>query len=356
MRPLVKTIDLSAYRHNLQVLKSLGRIIPVVKADAYGHGLANLLVVIQDYPYLAVACIEEGLFLRELGYLGGIILLSGINYQDEISLCACYNLIPVIHNYDQFKYLKNTGKNIFAWLKIDTGMHRLGFSPENYPDLFQAAINLERQNCVRFLGIVSHFACADEMDNKLNYQQLSVIKQISIPNHWQKSWCNSAGFLRDDLRGGDWARVGLASYGISPFANKTAKDFGLKPVMQLSSQIIAINKLKAGDNAGYGQAFTADCDGFLAVIALGYGDGFSRSIESGKVKILLNKQFFPIVGRVNMDMTLIWLGNYDQAKVGDRVVIFGENAPIEHLALQADTISYTLTTMLNKRVNIKILS
>lgn len=361
MRNLVKRIDLAAYRHNLARLAQLAEtamLMPVVKADAYGHGVANLLPVLLDAPILAVACIEEALSLRALGVNAPIMLLAGVFSADELPECADKAFIPVLHTMAQLEWLaKYVGRvPIKSWLKIDTGMHRLGFTPQAFTANLSTWLELEKQNKVRWQGVLTHFACADEMQNALNYAQLHQIKALDLPFGWQKSWCNSAAILRDELRGGALMRAGLSSYGVSPFMGQTAQALGLKPVMRLETLVIAVRELAKGESAGYGQHFIAPERGYLATIALGYGDGFSREIVSGRVQVKIADALYPLVGRVAMDMALVWLGNAPVA-VGERVLLWGESPlMLEQVAQSVDTIPYTLTTSLSARVRSELIN
>lgn len=352
MRALKKIIDLQALRHNLQQLTGLAagaEIIAVVKADAYGHGVGNLLPALTQVKQLAVACMDEALYLRHLGAQQPILLLEGIFHREAIELCAEQNFIPCIHQSEQLHRLRGSS-GIRAWLKVDSGMHRLGFDI-NRRDWLSAAQALPE---VHWLGILSHFACADAVDLTDAETRLRALQALKIPAGWQRCLANSAAlFALPDARA-DAVRPGLALYGMSPFSHRSAADLGLKPVMSLQTEVLALHRLSQGEYAGYGHGFRAGSSGNLATIALGYGDGFPRAVESGKLHFALNGKTYPLVGKVAMDMSLLWLGE-DEAQVGDKVLIFGEENPIETLALQAGTIPYTLTTMLTSRVHAEVL-
>lgn len=270
MRPLRALIDVSALRANLHTLQARAgsaQVIAVVKANAYGHGVGNVLPALDDAAQLAVACIEEALQLRQLGAKQPIILLEGIFDIDEIRLCAREHFIPVIHDETQLEWLASLPQyTLDAWLKVDTGMHRLGFLPEVLPEVFNRAKELRHIN---WQGVVSHFACADE-DNLYHAQgQLDTLTDIVLPKNWQWCMANSAGLLRMNQAKLDWVRPGLALYGMSPMAGTIGADFGLKPVMSLVTKVLAVRSLKEGESAGYGQGFTAPESGYLATIAVG---------------------------------------------------------------------------------------
>lgn len=355
MRALQKTISLPALRHNLGCLRQAAphaQIMAVVKADAYGHNVKAILPALYDVPALAVSCLDEALILRQAGAKQEIILLEGVFSREEYALCAEHQLQCVIHHIPQLDWLNQCHfpHKIKTWLKIDSGMHRLGFRPEEVPNV------LETRNAplADWQGYVSHFACADEEDDAPTQAAWQALRKlIPTATHMQACFANSAAILRYPYTHADWVRAGIALYGISPFAQGCGADLGLQAVMRLNTQIIATHQLHAGESAGYGYAFTAPTDGCLAIIALGYGDGFPRERKQAssqeRVTFSVNGRRYPLVGRVCMDMSMLWLGE-DQAVIGDEVVIFGDDQPVETLARQIGTIPYTLTTMLTARV------
>ncbi|MDO5090285.1 MAG: alanine racemase [Cardiobacteriaceae bacterium] len=339
MRPLRKIIDLQAFAHNVQVLgrqAPRAKLVCVVKADAYGHGVANLLPELKKMETFAVACIEEALALRALGLRQPVWLLEGVFHPDELPLCVAEGFVPWLHNAEQWQWLQQLTPELPHWLKVDSGMHRLGFAPKD----------IAAKRGAHCQGIATHFACADEEDLHHARGQLAAFQQIEGK---AKSAANSAAVFALPEAHFDWVRPGLALYGMSPFAHRSAADLGLRAVMTLETQILATRWLARGESAGYGAHFVADTDGYLATIALGYGDGFARQIASGEVMLRAGGKTCPLVGRVAMDMCLLWLGK-DALPVGARVVVFGEGHAVETVAAQAATIPYTLTTMLTARV------
>lgn len=348
MRPLRKILSTQAIKHNLTVLQqsALGaKVVAVVKANAYGHDARTVAACIPESTPLAVACIEEALDLRTAGFQHEIWLLEGIFTADESALCAEQNFTVCVHSLHQLTWLATSGVAHKIWIKLDSGMHRLGFALDDLS--WQSALrDCPQLECV---GVMSHFACADEDDLRHARAQLVALEQSALPKHYARSFCNSAALLRLPEAHGDFVRAGLSLYGIYPCTTQSA--LPLQPALTLETEIIALRHLKQGESAGYGAAFVAPHDGYLATIALGYGDGFPRAIESGKVMLYLREQkrFVPLVGRVSMDMSLLWLGE-QSAFLGDKVVVFGTENPIERLAIQANTIPYTLCTMLTPRV------
>lgn len=355
MRPLRAYIDLSALRHNLRVLSDragAARVMAVVKANAYGHSVRAVLPALSDAPQLAVSCIDEALTLRSLGARQPIVLLEGIFDADEIGVCAREHFVPVIHEPRQLQWLRAApAERLQAWIKVDTGMHRLGFQPAALDEVILGA---QRMPHIDWQGVVSHFACADEEDLDHAARQLRCFEQIVLPEGWQRCLANSAALLRLPQATFDWVRPGLALYGMSPMAGRTAADIGLRPVMRLRTEVLAVRTLRAGECAGYAQGFIAPSSGQLATIAVGYGDGFPRAIRSGAVRVRVGAQTYPLVGRIAMDMALVWLGDA-HVNVGDEVVLWGAEHPIEQVAAAAETIPYTLTTMLAERVRREVI-
>ena len=347
MRPLRKIIDLQALAHNRQILQAQAgsaQMMMVVKADAYGHGLANVLPELAKAPLFAVACIEEALALRALGLRQPVVLLEGVFTADELPLCAAQGFVLWIHDARQLGWLRALPQRLPFWLKMDSGMHRLGFVGKDMNAAIEAAKSLDCQ------GIASHFACADEADLSHARAQLEAFRAVALPAHWQRSAANSAALFALPEARFDWVRPGLALYGMSPFADKSAAALGLRAVMTLETQVLAVRYLQAGESAGYGGGFVAHEAGYLATIALGYGDGFARRIDSGRVMVRIGAREYALVGRVAMDMCLVWLGR-EAVPAGSRVVIFGAEHAVENVAVQAGTIPYTLTTMLTARVH-----
>ena len=326
-------------------------LVAVVKADAYGHGVAAALPALADVDGFAVASMDEALQLRQLGAAKPVLLLEGIFGADEAALCAQYGLVPCVHSPKQLAWLRGIN-GIAAWVKVDSGMHRLGFAVDDAARWLPQVLSLKQ---VRWLGVASHFACADADDLGDARAQLARLDALALPPGWRRCFANSAALFVLPQARADVVRAGLALYGMSPFADGDAARLGLRPVMSLQTRVLAVRRLQAGDFAGYSHGFQAQVAGNLATIALGYGDGFPRAIQSGAVQLLLNGKCYPLVGRVAMDMALLWLGD-DTAAVGDAVVVFGEGNPAERVAAQAGTIPYTLTTMLTARVRAEVVN
>lgn len=363
MRSLLANLSTKNLLHNLQVIKQVAnksKIIAMVKANAYGHGLRSVsLCLQQEIDFLGVAAIDEALHLRKAGVHSSIVLMEGVFEQEELILAAKENFSVVFHNELQLTWLRNLKINVAefkpinAWLKIDTGMGRLGFNLKEAVDVYEyLATNV---NIAKPIGIMSHFACADDYDHKLNSQQIKhftdFINNHTIFNYTNnyKSFCNSAGIFNFPDQHYDVVRPGLALYGVSPVLHKSANDLNLKPVMTLRTTIIAIKNLPRHSAVGYGAEFICPKDLTIAVIAVGYGDGYPRITKPG-MPVLIRERRCNIIGRVSMDMAIVDLTNCLDAKVGDLVVLWGDNLLIEEVAKYTYNSPYDLLTGVQNRV------
>lgn len=350
----VARINLAALRHNLSRVKQLAphsRVMSVIKADAYGHGVLRVAQALNESDAFAVARLNEGVTLREQGIDKPIVLLEGVNSEAEFALAAQHQLSPVIHLQSQVELLNRITLRkplTFNWLMVDSGMHRLGIRPE------QAKATIEQlgqcSNIDGEIGLMTHFANSDLVGDSRNQAQLDVM--LSLKKNTGLSLClaNSAAVMSLSESHQDWVRPGLMLYGISPFTDKTAADFDLQPAMQLSSRLIAVYEINAGEEVGYGGDWVADKSTRVGVASIGYGDGYSRHL-SNKGKVLIQGQSVPVIGRVSMDTICLNLNACGDAQVGDEVILWGEpNLPVEQLAQWADTIPYELVTVICPRV------
>jgi alanine racemase len=345
-------IDISALRHNLQRVRELApysQVMAVVKADGYGHGLKGVVeALIEEVDAFAVARLEEGLVLRQAGHQCPIVLLGGIADKEGLQLAATYNLTLVIHEATQLDLLRQVPVTapLLVWLKVDTGMHRLGFPPEMIAEVIAS---LRRcQAVASIVGLMSHLANADQAEDSLTALQLEIFRGISASG-LARSVANSAAIMAYPQTHFNWVRPGLMLYGASPFANSTGIAMGLKPVMTLKSRLIAIHHLRAGDKVGYGAAWTCPEPMTVGVAAIGYGDGYPRHAVSG-TPVLVNGCPVPLIGRVSMDMITLDLRNQPAAKIGDPVIAWGAGLPVEEVALHAATIPYELLCQVTARV------
>lgn len=356
------TINLSHLKHNLSIARqtvSDAHCMAIIKANAYGHGMVKIAQALSDLnngaDAFGVACLEEAISLREAGISQRIVLLEGFNRVEDLNFIRGYHLEPVIHSEHQLSILeKDNGKTIPCWLKIDTGMHRLGFSVEKAKDAYQRLLNCE--SVAKPFHMMTHLACADDRDNNLTEQQCIQFKKVidELGFEDEKSIANSAGILGWNQlcpdSHGQWLRPGIMLYGVSPFIDSHAEDHKLKPVMTLSSELIAVNHFNKGDAVGYGGHYQCEEDMPIGVVAIGYGDGYPRHVVTG-TPVLVNGKAVPVVGRVSMDMITVDLRGCIDARVGDEVILWGEGLPVEEIADCAGTIGYELLCGVTARVN-----
>jgi alanine racemase len=351
------TIDLGALRSNLEVLRRLApksRVMAVVKANAYGHGLVAVARALASADALAVARLDEALKLREAGIKTPVVLLEGVSDRDQQIAAAAADLELIVHSEEQVALLKDApaGAHFRIWLKLDSGMNRLGFKG----DAFQAAhAALSALPCVqRPFNLCTHLACADSPELPTTAEQLMVFGAATRALPGERSLGNSAALLSFPESQADWVRPGLALYGISPFRGTTGAEHGLRPVMTLRARVIAVKNLAEGEQVGYGGDWTATRPTGLAIASVGYGDGYPRGAASG-TPILVNGERAGLAGRVSMDMLAIDVTELQRpVKVGDPVVLWGEGLPVEEIALWAETIPYTLVCGISQRVAVSL--
>lgn len=351
-RPIQAHIDQNALENNLHVARSLtsARIMAVIKANGYGHGLLRAAEALAAADGFALLDIKDAISLREAGYRQTILLLEGFFSADDLELLAEYELTSVIHSTWQIDLLDAYPRRaaLDVWLKVNSGMHRLGFAP---PLVATAMEQLRRHAAVREITLMSHFAHADEARGVSG--QLALFNDVAAAFRVARSSANSAALLRYPATHGDWVRPGIMLYGASPFAGTSAQQLGLKPAMTLSCRIIATQELCSGDEIGYGGLFRADRAMRVGIVACGYADGYPRHAPSG-TPVLVEGQKTRLLGRVSMDMLYVDLTHLPQAGVGSAVTLWGEGLPIEQVADAAGTISYELMCALTARVPVVI--
>jgi alanine racemase len=350
-RPIQAHIDLSALQSNLRVARRLAssRIMAVIKANAYGHGLLRAAEALNEAEGFALLDVRDGIALREAGFRQTILLLEGFFTADELPLIAEYELACVIHSPRQLAMLdayprRNT---LSVWLKINTGMNRLGFAPEQVPAAME---KLKSHPAVGEVTLMTHFSHADEPEGVA--EQLERFKGLTAAYRAPRSLANSAALLRYPASHSEWVRPGIMLYGASPFSDTSAQQFGLRPVMTLTSEIISVRELKAGDRVGYAGLFRADKTMRIGTVACGYADGYPRHAPTG-TPILVNGKRTRTLGRVSMDMLAVDLSELPDADVGSRATLWGAGLPVEEVASAAGTISYELMCALTSRVPIK---
>jgi alanine racemase len=345
-------IDSHALRHNLRIIRTLApgaRVIAVVKANAYGHGLAGTALALDEADALAVARLEEALALRRAGIGARILLLEGVFSASELAEAVYERLDLVVHDVSQIDLLERSpeGARCPLWLKIDTGMNRLGFAPREFPAALARIRSLSP--APRELRLMTHLACANEREDEVTRAQLQRFREVTRGLGYEVSIANSAGVFGAVPTGCDWVRPGLALYGASPFADCSAESLGLRPVMTLRSSVIAVRRVGRGEAVGYGGQWVAPGDSVIAIVAAGYGDGVHRTLANGAA-VLVNGARAPLAGRVSMDMLAVDVSTLDGVRVGTPVVLWGEGLPVEEAAQNAGTIAYELLCSVSPRV------
>ncbi|MGB5179939.1 MAG: alanine racemase [Gammaproteobacteria bacterium] len=350
-RPARARINLQALQHNFSLVQQAApdtRVMAIIKANAYGHGLISIAQALPAAAAFGVSCLDEAIALREAGFDRRIVLLEGLFGPDDISLVCGYRLDVVVHHESQLQWLaqRQLLRPLDVWLKIDTGMHRLGFAPHSARDIVQRLQQIPQLATVRYM---THFPCADDLDNPDTDMQIETFNAAVAAVDGEHSLANSAAILGWPAARADWVRPGIMLYGSSPLGGRTAASLGLQPVMTLSTRLIAVNALKQGDAVGYGGDWHCPSDRYVGVAAIGYGDGYPRHAPTG-TPLRVNGRAASLVGRVSMDMISIDLGNEPCAQVGDEVILWGEGLPIDEVAAAASTISYELLCNVGSRV------
>lgn len=340
--------------HNLEIIKEKSqnrKIIAMIKANAYGHGLRSTAQRLEKSVYsLGVASIDEALELRKIGIKIPITLMAGAFEPEDLLVASCQDFHLIFHDQTQIDWVKNQilPNPLNIWLKIDTGMGRLGFNLEVAPEKYLELNSLSQIK--KPINIISHLACADNKNYFLNTKQIDNFNKF-IKNYPQgyKSLANSANIFNFPDFLYDVVRPGLALYGISPIDDKSASDLGLKAVMTLKTKLINIKKMQKGEKIGYGARFECPSEMLIGIAATGYGDGYPRTAKDN-TPVLVNEVRCSLAGKVSMDMMAIDLRNYPSAKVGDIVTLWGENLPIEEVASYTDNIAYDIICAVQHRV------
>jgi alanine racemase len=380
-RPTSITVDLAAIRANFRTVKQLApesNILAVVKANAYGHGAVPVAKSIEAYvDKLTVSCVEEATELRQEGISKPIVLLEGVFEASELDWVSANQCEPVIHNEQQLQQLiqADLASPLSVWLKIDTGMHRLGIAPTEVTRFYQA---LHRSKNVKGVVLLSHFSCADEISGvstglpdalgtpisaptqsftqyqgRIFEQSLGALIDANLTDFDLSdltcSLANSAAILAWPDYHLDWVRPGIMLYGVSPFSHSQANAEQLVPAMTFSSEITALRSLNAGQSVGYGNTWTAQRPSVIATVAVGYGDGYPRSAKSG-TPVLVNGQRARLVGRVSMDLITLDVTDIPSVELGSKVILWGDSLSVNEVANWSDTIGYELVTRMPNRV------
>jgi alanine racemase len=352
-RPTRALLDAQALRHNLKEVRRRApnaRVMAIVKANGYGHGIGWIARTLgAEADAFGVEGIEQGLALRGGGIDRPICLLEGFFGADELPALAEHNLAPVLHRELQLKALESAKlkRPLSVWIKIDSGMHRLGFAPGEFASVLKRLTATPNVDTIR---VMSHFAAADDPKSKAVTQaQLDAFNSATSSAGLERSFANSAAIIAWPAAHFEWVRPGIMLYGGDPQIGATAASFNLRPVMTLATSLIAVAQRKKGDPIGYGPEYRCPEDMPIGVAAVGYGDGYPRRMPAG-TPVLLNGRRVPIVGRVSMDMMTLDLRTQPNANVGDPVVLWGEGLPADEVAARAGTISYELYCAVAARV------
>jgi alanine racemase len=348
-RPLYAQINLAAMRHNLAKAREKApgaQVLAVVKANAYGHGLARVLPALEDADGLALVEPEAAYDLRERRYSRRILMLEGFFAESDLPEFAQRRLATVVHDMEQVKMLEKAvlSRPLEVFVKVNVGMNRLGFRPGDVADVCR---RLSSSPSVAALRLMMHFARADEDDGLA--EALEVFESACQGLAYPRSLANSAGVFRFADVGGDTVRPGIMLYGSSPFPYDTAQMLGLLPVMTLRSELIAVQDVKPNESVGYGGAYTASRAHRVGIIACGYADGYPRHAPNGTPVLVCGRKV-RMAGRPSMDMLTVDLTDVPEARVGSPVVLWGEGLPVDDVANAASTVGYELLCAVAPRV------
>lgn len=357
----IAKIDLSALRHNLKLIRHKmpkQKIMAMVKSNAYGHGLIRVAETLHDVDALGVATLSEAKQLRTAGIQTDIVVMRGFSTDEELApFFSDPHLFACIHDENQVALLASQKSNIqnamSIWLKVDTGMHRLGILSEHFQSIY------ERLMALPFIKkpfvICSHLADADNEDVAFTQQQIACFESLTNNITAEKSLLNSAGILAHAQAHYDWLRPGLMLYGVSPFALQSShhqlmRDF--KAVMTLESKLIAIKTIAAGEKIGYSCTYTAPHEMKIGVVGMGYGDSYPRQAKNG-TPVLIRGKRCPIVGRVSMDMITVDISHLEHAEINDTVILWGNDLSVAEVAGYVNTIPHELLCHLTGRVQVE---
>lgn len=363
-RPTQILIDISALQHNCQLAQSLSpssQTVAVIKADAYGHGAIEIARALQNIVSMfAVSSLDEAMELRADGIQLPVLLLEGCFSADELQTACSQGIQVVMHNQEQVRMLAELTANqhLVAWLKVDTGMHRLGF---NMQQAITAYEQLSASDSVSDVILMTHLSVADELDDAFTRDQIHKFNlckdaiEKTASQGIKTSIGNSAGISGWSCARADWDRPGIMLYGLSPFSADVDACKALIPVMTFQSQVIAIRRIEINETVGYGNTWKAQVPSVIATVAVGYGDGYPRNAKSG-TPVIVNGQRAKLCGRVSMDMITLDVTGLDNISVGSEVELWGNQLSANEVAQWADTIGYELITRMPKRTRRKIIN
>lgn len=352
-RPTKIIIEPRALLHNVGQIKRLApgrQVIAMVKANAYGCGVRAVVPVLDGHvDGFGVACLEEALIIRSMGGQTPCVLFQGVFSPDEFLTVSEAGFSCVIHQQHQLHWLLNTplAKPVTIWVKVNTGMNRLGFKPDELAEVMAA---LQACNWVnKDIGLMTHLACADEPWRRENAEQIALFEQIELDGFSKRSMANSASIISFPQTHADVVRPGIMLYGVSPFRDRTALDLGLMPAMRFMSAISAIHHNPLPVQVGYSGTWHSDKPSIIGIVAAGYGDGYPRHIAAN-TPVWINGREVSIVGRISMDMLAVDLTAHPDIAIGDPVELWGPHVLLERIAQAAGTIGYELLCQLSERV------
>ncbi len=351
-RPIQASFDLAALRSNFAIARRLAgaaKVMAVVKANAYGHGLLRVTRALADADGFALLELDDAVRLRDAGYRQRIVLLEGFFRADELPVILHQGFSVVIHNDEQVAMLGKLhgDRKLEVFVKLNTGMNRLGFPAARAGRVLE---QLKTLPCVGEVVLTTHFSDAEGVSG-IEWQMREFERHVVRPGY-ARSLANSAALLRFPEARGEWVRPGIMLYGASPLEDRTAAQIGLRPAMSLTSEIIGIQNLKRGDTVGYGSLFTAHRETRIGVVACGYADGYPRHAYNG-TPVVVDGVRVPMVGRVSMDMLCVDLSDIPRAGIGSPVTLWGAGLPVEEVAAAAGTVSYELLCALARRVPVE---
>lgn len=351
MRQAQAVIHLGALRHNLARVRACApnsRVVAAIKANAYGHGAVRVAQALQRADGLAVASFKEALQLREHGVQQQpLMLLSAQLTAAELPRCAQHRLQPVAYTWAQVATLAAyRGPTLRTWIKLDTGMHRLGLEPSQAR---AAYTQLQNNTCVELSGWMTHLACADDVHATQSQRQIDTFKQAVGDLPGARSVANSAGIVAWPDSHQDVVRPGIMLYGASPVLHRTAAELDLRAAMTLSAPLLSVRDIDAGEPVGYAATWRAPKASRIGIVGIGYGDGYPRHLPSG-TPVLINGRRVGLAGRVSMDMIAVDLSNCPDAQVGQQATLWGQDLPADEIARAAGTIAYELFCQITRRV------
>lgn len=349
-RQTLARIHLDNLKHNFRLAverAGSARAMAVVKADGYGHGIERVARALsEDTEHYAVACLEEAVALRQAGLTQPVLLMQGVHQAADLALCEAEGFAVVVHHEHQLGWLESGTARPRVWLKVNSGMNRLGFAAAEVRAVCQRLVNAG----IAVTGAMTHFACADDEASERTVEQTRVFDQATASlAPIERSVANSAAHFRPGQPMFDWARPGIMLYGSSPMLEHQGPELGLKAVMTLESRLIAIRQLAAGEAVGYGESWRSTRPTLMGMVSIGYGDGYPRHAVNGTPVGIRGTRAL-LIGRVSMDMLAVDLTGVEDATVGDPVELWGRTIPVDEVAACAGTISYELLTGVTRRV------